>query len=324
LLHHGADPRALSQDGGTFFDSKTRSAKKYKGGSQHGVAPLLAWAGMSALTAAWKQGSWNRGPPLFTGIDEDRLAAGELLLRHGADPNARMPDGRTALFMWTGENGADASHHTAFVALLLRHGADPKIADIAGMTALHLLQGNPEEMPAVEQLVGAGADLNAAETKAGRTPIHKLFPEFTGLNRRIPVLSSLAALGADFNRGDASGDTPFHIAVKACAVSNDGKLVTDVFEELVRLCDPNIKNAKGETALFRLRKNRFHRQFETISRALMTTGIDLEARDNDGRTAIHEAARWRDESLVGLLDLGAGIQARDNGGKTCESTSIDH
>ena len=327
LLNNGADPQVLSDDGGAYYERKTRSIKKHKGHSHFGVAPLIAWAGMSALTSAWQRAWAKSGAPLLTATYEEYLEAGELLLRHGADPNARTPDGRTALFMWSEDThgGGDANtgqvdRQAAFVELLLRHGANPKAEDKTGTTILHLLKGSPEEMPAVTLLVRAGADLNAPDTATGKTPIHNLFPEHTGFSRNIPVFSQLAALGADFKRGDKKGDTPLHLAVSACSQSHDSDLVTKVMTEILGLCDPGIKNARRETGLFRLRANMFHRQFGCISRSLMAAGIDLETRDIDGKTALLEAARWRDESLIGLLDIGADIQARDNNGRTCEST----
>ncbi|XP_075072727.1 nuclear factor NF-kappa-B p100 subunit [Mixophyes fleayi] len=131
------------------------------------------------------------------------------------------------------------------VAFLLRAGANPTILDRYGNSVLHLaVQGGDDRMLQVileyphagykkllntpdfhglypvhwavkvknerclERLVISGADVNAAERKSGRSPLH-IAVEMDNLNMAIFLVKKL---GADVNAQTFGGNTPLHLA----------------------------------------------------------------------------------------------------------------
>jgi ankyrin repeat protein len=115
LIAYGADVRAV--EGGVFAVT-----------SDLDILTFLLDRGTSA-TRTGKNGF----PPLVyvargdKGGHADKV---ELLLKYGAEVNARGPGGRTALHY------AAAGGYTAVIQVLLAHGADPDLRDAQGQTAL--------------------------------------------------------------------------------------------------------------------------------------------------------------------------------------------
>ena len=204
---------------------------------ERGADPEIAdLAGMAALYAAVDMNSlqWVQGRP--APILTDRLDAVDLvalLLKHGADPNARLKraplkrhhdagstlnfsEGATPLFR------AARTNDTAVMRLLLDAGADPfaTLPDrtTTAMTAAGLgyngLRGEgirivvptPEgAVEALKLLVGRGVDVNAFNT-AGNTALHG------AVNRGDVVVKFLVEQGATLLQNKA-GLTPLDLAM---------------------------------------------------------------------------------------------------------------
>src|SRR5512135_305925 len=121
-------------------------------------------------------------------------------LARGADPNARDPDGRTALFeaMLTLKD-KDA----AIAEQLLAGGADVHVRDRDGQTPLHAAATFGDEAH-MRVLLEHRAEIDARDA-AGQTPLHKA----AGLGR-VEATTYLVGRGADVAICDHDGRTPLH------------------------------------------------------------------------------------------------------------------
>lgn len=130
-----------------------------------------------------------------------------VLLRHGADPLARMADGESLLHV--GAWGA------ASVALHLRlAGRYLDAPGRIGWTPLHgaVMAGAPEVLA---ELLGAGARVEARDPD-GRTPLH-----IAATYPRAGVVDALLAAGADPHARDHEGRTPLVCAEASVAAGDD-------------------------------------------------------------------------------------------------------
>jgi ankyrin repeat protein len=136
----------------------------------------------------------------------DRALA-ELLLRKGADVNARTAAGATPL------HGGEKE----IAEFLIARGADVNARDKDGKTPLHVAAGNGRTA-VVELLIAKGADINAKTT--GPLPSGCfVFPcKETPLHRAVQqgwteVAELLIAKGADVNAKDKDGKTALQRAI---------------------------------------------------------------------------------------------------------------
>ena len=115
---------------------------------------------------------------------EDHIACFELLLRYGADVNARSHDGSTALNYLTagGTTGQ-------LVEMFINAGADVRTASITtGKTPLHWAACNGD-CDAVRLLIRAGAAVDVVDV-AGNTPLEHAMKALFGYNNycTYPIL----------------------------------------------------------------------------------------------------------------------------------------
>lgn len=198
------------------------------------VAEALLQAGADANARM----VWGNAPLHYVCGHQHDVSLTEMLLKHGADPDAANDEGRTPL------HSATHSHRDEIVAALLGAGAAPDAADAEGRTPLHLarttgvqnllLEGgaDPEArdhdgqtplhlavkvntfsgLDVVEVLLGAGADPSAQDS-AGQTPMHKAAAE--GSRQAQEILQALMEAGADAGARDKEGKTALDLAVAA-------------------------------------------------------------------------------------------------------------
>jgi ankyrin repeat protein len=176
--------------------------------------------------------SSDRRFPLHCAVELRRTDIAELLLKHGANPNAQVstsPPGPTPLVL------AIAEGQREMAALLLRYKADPNIPTKDGVSPLQLAVGahSPE---LVELLLKNKADADY-QGRGGRTASH-----FAAGAGHKEILSLLLSAGANPNVQDDSGKTPLHWAVE-----NGPKEVVELLLE--KGADPNVADNQGLTAL---------------------------------------------------------------------------
>ncbi|MCW3099375.1 MAG: bcorl1 [Chthonomonadaceae bacterium] len=79
---------------------------------------------------------------LYDAVAEARVHTVELLLQHGANVNAQDEDGTTPLIMTNNVHLMSMSEGRDIARLLLAHGADPNLRAYNGRTALQVAQHN--------------------------------------------------------------------------------------------------------------------------------------------------------------------------------------
>lgn len=345
LLEAGASPTMASSSGETPLIAASRT----------GVLPVVAalldhGAGVDA-----KDGSYGQ-TALMWAISERHSDVVRLLLERGASPTARSTGGYSPLLfaarvgdldsarllLAAGASPNDAAAdgtsvlltaivrgHVPFAMELLERGANPN-ADVTGYTALHWAAGSWET-----EMTGP----NGIDTRSD--------PEWASLagiadpTQKLALIRALLARGADPNavlskappRAGYSqlvvehrvagtspyvGATPFLLAAMAADV--------DVMRALVDAgADPRRTAKEGTTALMvaaglgrYLAESRVttERAVQAVTFAL-AQGIDVNARNEAGSTALHGAALIKADEVVELLvKSGAALDIKNARGQT--------
>jgi ankyrin repeat protein len=302
LLAKGAEPNAKE-------DYRGQTALMWAAAEGHVEASKVLIAGGADVAARSKSG-WTA---LLFAAREGQMGAARVLLDAGASPSeAQAPpaggsvspratvrgapipaDGPSALVLAAGSN------HYELAAYLLDRGADPN-ASQQGFTALHQVSwlrkpgqggngpvpagsGNMDSLEFVRQLVAHGADVNARMTRRARTGT------------------------TDFNM---IGATPIMMAARTA----DAPLMR-LLAELG--ADPFLVNVDNTTVLMAAAGLGTHSPGEDAGndaealeavKVAVELGLDVNAVNKDGDTAMHGAAYKQFPSVVQYLaEKGAKI-----------------
>ena len=248
-------------------------------------------------------------PLLFAARSGD-VASARLLVAAGADANETAPDGTSALVR------ASHSGHGPLAALLMEHGANPNAAG-SGYSALHaaVLQG---DLDLVTQLVAHRADVNQRVTVGtpsrryskdlalnaawiGATPLW-LAARFA----EPEIMRFLAEHGADPRLTSKDETTPL-IAVVAAGV-DWGPSASDSRD---RRLDPE------DLARRATERDALEKRVLQVVELAVGLGIDVNARNFAGDTALHQAAAKGFNAVIRyLVSKGAGIDLRNKRGQT--------
>ena len=229
--------------------------------------------------------------PLLFAARLGDVESAKLLLGAGADINETAPTGTSSLVV--------AAHggHTALAMFLLEQGADPNAAD-AGYTALHtaILRGDQE---LVKALLVYGADPNM----------------------RLLTATPARRLGQDWAMDWTwIGATPFWMA----AMFADVTMMRDLAEGGAV---PTLTMEDGTTPLMaplsmrdrRPGSDRAQVESSTLEavRTAVELGVDVNAMNEAGNTALHYAAsRGLDSVVEFLVSRGARLDVKNDSGQT--------
>lgn len=270
LLENGADVSAVDKNGRT----------------------ALIWAaGMSDHDPSYYRKPTERHFVLrLIRQEPGQFEVAELLLEHGADPNAKDRGGWTPVRLATGDMSGGYVHHPELLRLLRVHGAELTLASAAWL-------GDKEE---VQRLLETGTDVNA-KNRQGLPPVIAAAKKGNG-----EVLKLLVDSGADPNVEDNNGLTPLMWA------ADRGHLETARIL-LENGADVNAVTEYGATAL----KKAIESPERALVKLLLDHGAEANASLRDGSTPLMWAAIAGQASLAKLLlERGADVDAKADDGAT--------
>jgi ankyrin repeat protein len=251
------------------------------------VFTALPRGGLTALMLAARQGAAE-------GV--------RALAEAGADLNAVDPDGTTAL------NIAIINAHYDTAALLIEKGAGLDIGDAAGMTPLYAVVDMEHQEPMVNR------PLPKPSGRLVPIDVVKILLD-RGANPNATLKTPL--LMRQHNGGDGSlgeGATPLMRASKV----SDATLIRLLLD---KGADPNLRLRNQTTALMiaasRAARNAGPEQ-KTIDAmtALLATGADVNAVNDNGESALHIAVTRGDALVRFLVEKGAKLDLKDKSGRT--------
>lgn len=311
LLNEGANINAQDANGDTALHIAIRSAHS---GAYEAVLDLIK----RRCDVNIKN---NQGETPFQLALERRYYIIKKLLECGAeDVTSTNTDGETALHVL-----CDYSVET--IRRFLERGVDVNAQDGRGNTVLHLVaRRRRDAVNVVELLMEYGARAGVVNVE-GRNALH----EAAGSNS-VKLVGLLREKGYSVGEKDYWGNTALHLAaagraddvvqylleleeVQMQARNEDGMMALEKalsgntrVRRAGRDCHPNSQNSISvhvgikDTVLLRL---------------LLKAGVDINAKDRDGRTALHAAILENDKkSLQILLDHGADVNIENRNGHT--------
>ncbi|KAL7918360.1 ankyrin repeat-containing domain protein [Trichoderma austrokoningii] len=267
---------------------------------------------------------------LIRAAELGRLEAVKLFAERGIDINFASETGRTAL-SWAAGRG-----YLKLVQYLLEQGASLDLPDAGGCTpVLHAaIKGKAS---VVEALLDHGADIEGVDNgkrtmlswtaflghedatrvlldrranlealdKNGQTPLHA-----TAGTRHAGIVQMLIDKGANVNSTDGES-SPLSLA----AHHGNPQIVRMLLQ--AGASTEFITTPKKQTPLFLAVMAPSIHALATVD-ALVSHGADIEARDEDGMTALAHATRKKGKRAVFelLVSRGAKLDVRDNLGRT--------
>ncbi|WP_407428861.1 ankyrin repeat domain-containing protein [Treponema sp.] len=250
---------------------------------------------VSAANIASKDSSGNTA--LHAAVNKDApFDHIKYLVDAGADVNARNKNGDSVLFLTVQKNRRDAGD------LLLEKDADIFATNTQNNSPLRVALTRGGEL---QDWLITSKTLNSTDG-SGNTPLH--YAAEWKLNNAIV---SLIQKGAKVQAKNANGETALFSAVRGDSPSTiniliDNGLVIDSKDKLGR---DNLGNTPLHAAV---KWNAF-----SAAKTLISLGVDVDAQNLSGKTALSDACRSaKKEMSVLLIQNGADINATDATGRT--------
>ncbi len=309
LLGEGANPGISDTNGKNSFHLAAEKGH---------AAIVTAMLNVSSLGRLLLLGIDAQGRvPLHLAVVSDGATV-TALLEAGANVHATNNDGQTPLQY--GQSKTNAKGLVALTNFLSRmaynfivaagYGDIPKLKTlrsngvdiniqasgrdsfITGITALHAA-ASLNQLEVVRYLLRLRAKPSIADS-GGRTPLHLAAEE-----GHTAIVTDLLHYGAKVNAEDHNGDTPEQLA----RYNNHRHLAEDL-------------RTYAQTLPLTFREA-IRRGNVPLIRRLIGNGADVNAKDADGQTSLHLAARTgRAEPVTVLLQGGADVDAQDDEDKT--------
>lgn len=235
-------------------------------------------------TYRFKKSTLNKA--LFISIENENIKLCNLLLKYGADINAKDEEGNTPVIKASEFNNND------MVKFLIENGADINLKNDEGEVALiQAVENDNAEMvkTLLEQdlIVSDGSNLNILYYDG------KYFPLMMAVySRNIEIIKLLIEFGVDLDLQNSEGNTALHsLLVDSNKQPKKIKNITNIL--LDNGANPNIKNNKGNTPLVdMLMVNRdktdypYQKLAFQLSKTLIENGADPYIKNNDGQSAL--------------------------------------
>jgi ankyrin repeat protein/mono/diheme cytochrome c family protein len=281
--------------------------------------PTLGFPESGGPNIPFPKGGWTAA---MYAARQNATAALAVLADKGANLNLQDPQGATAMQL------AIINLHYDAAALLLDKGADPNIADETGMTALYAV-ANMDTLGWIQGRPAPALESNAEYDAAGL--VNKLIDHGANPNPRLK--RAMLKRHHDFQQERilTEGATPLMRAARY----GDAKLVRVLLE---RGADPTLTTKDGTNALmFAAGVNLAAVRGEDpsllhpsedgsieIIKMLLDRGLDINAANDQGLTALHGAVQrgqgsgnGSGEKVIALLvERGAKLDIKDKRGRT--------
>ncbi len=238
-----------------------------------------------------------------SGVDKVKV-----LLEHGAQVNVLDKNGYSPLLYAL----SDRHLKKNMLKLLLEKGADVNIQDPFGYTPLMatvLRYDDIKDEEVFDMLLNQTNNIEV-KNRFGETALFIAARQ----NRDFPF-QKLLAKGADIRAQDKDGTTVLMVAAA------DGEF-EKVQTLLAKGAHVHTRDNEGKTALMHIMFGRFN-DVRYVS-LFHNAGLDINAKDMQGNTALYYAAAEGLEKIVkALLDVGANIASTNTAGKTALDIAIE-